>query len=166
VFTTSPFSELVAVIPPIAMQTYVILMFLLVVGGTVLDVIHKKSAKYFFEHAEKAKKSSTRTIGGGEKFVLALKTAANEVLTSSEFCNPRRRIAHFLTMYGFILFVATTAILVFAYPTPAQPAPALLPVLWHLGALMRRERHDLVADQVSGRPREKFRLADHDAALG
>ncbi len=43
--TTNPFSELVAFIPPIAMQIYVILMFLLVVGGTVLDMIHKKSAQ-------------------------------------------------------------------------------------------------------------------------
>jgi hypothetical protein len=26
--------------------------------------------------------------------------------------------------------------MVFAYPTPATPAPAILPVLWHIGALM------------------------------
>lgn len=135
-FTTNPFSELVAFIPPVAMQSYVILMFLLVVGGTVLDMMHKKSAQYFFENAEKAKKSATREISGGEKVSLALKTAASEVLTSSEFCNPRRRVAHLLTMYGFILFVATTAIMIFAYPTPATPAPAILPLLWHLGALM------------------------------
>ncbi len=39
-------------------------------------------------------------------------------------------------MYGFILFVATTAIMIFAFPVPATPAPAVLPLLWHLGALM------------------------------
>jgi hypothetical protein len=39
-------------------------------------------------------------------------------------------------MYGFIIFVVTTAIMIFVYPTPANPAPAILPQLWHIGALM------------------------------
>tara|TARA_R110002110_G_scaffold391393_1_gene604670 strand:- start:120 stop:608 length:489 start_codon:yes stop_codon:yes gene_type:complete len=39
-------------------------------------------------------------------------------------------------MYGFIAYVVTTIIMVFAYPTPATPAPAILPLLWYLGALM------------------------------
>jgi hypothetical protein len=59
-----------------------------------------------------------------------------DVLASGEFCNPRRRIAHLLTMYGFILYLVTTAIMVFAYPTAATPTPALVPLLWWLGGLM------------------------------
>jgi ABC-type transport system involved in cytochrome bd biosynthesis fused ATPase/permease subunit len=133
--TTNPFFELAALIPPIAMQTYVILMVLLVIGGTVLDMIHKKSAKYFFANSEKAKKSATRTISSGEKVSLALKTVTNEVLTSSEFSNQQRRLSHLLTMYGFILFAATTAIMIFGY-AGVEATPALLPLLWHLGALM------------------------------
>ena len=39
-------------------------------------------------------------------------------------------------MYGFVIYVVTTAIMVFAYPTPATPAPANLPTLWYIGALM------------------------------
>jgi predicted small integral membrane protein len=39
-------------------------------------------------------------------------------------------------MYGFLAYAASTVILVFRYPTPVTPAPAFLPVLWHLGALM------------------------------
>jgi hypothetical protein len=39
-------------------------------------------------------------------------------------------------MYGFLIYIITTAIMVFAYPTPATPAPAILPALWHSGALM------------------------------
>ena len=42
--TTNPFSELAAWIPSAAQQAYVVVMFLLVVGGTLLDTIHKKSA--------------------------------------------------------------------------------------------------------------------------
>jgi hypothetical protein len=136
VITTNPFAELSAVIPPAVMQVYVVLMVLLVVVGTILDMIHKKSAVYFFENAKKAQESATRTVGGAEKATLAVKTLGKEVLTSGEFANPRRRASHLLTMYGFIIFVVTTAILIFGYPTPADAAPAILPLLWHLGAAM------------------------------
>ena len=118
------------------MQTYLVVMILLVVGGTVLDTLHKKSARYFFDHWRNAKDRGTRQVGGGEMVGLAIQTAAVEVLTSGEFCNPRRRIAHLLTMYGFLAYVAATAIMVFWYPTPATPAPAILPQLWYVGALM------------------------------
>ena len=90
--THNPFTELTAVIPVYAMQLYVVAMALLVIGGTLLDVIHKKSARYFFENAEKAKKSAKRTVSGGEKASLALKTLGNEVLTSGEFSDQRRRL--------------------------------------------------------------------------
>ena len=135
-FTSNPFSELSASIPTMVMQAYIILMILMVIGGTVLDMIHKKSAQYFFENAKKAKKSAKRTVSTGEKASIAVQVLANEVLTSGEFCNVKRRLSHLLTMYGFILFVATTAIMIFAYPTPATPTPAILPLLWHIGALM------------------------------
>ena len=39
-------------------------------------------------------------------------------------------------MYGFLIYVVTTVIMVFAYPTPATPTPAVLPALWYIGALM------------------------------
>lgn len=135
-FTSNPFAELSAVIPPAAMQAYVILMFILVVVGTILDMVHKKSAQYFFENSKKSRKNAARNVSSGEKASLAMKTLANEVLTSGEFANPQRRMSHLLTMYGFIIFVVTTAILIFAYPTPADAAPTALPVLWHLGAAM------------------------------
>jgi hypothetical protein len=134
VITTNPFAELAAVIPPAAMQTYVVLMVLLAAGGTILDILHKKSAKYFFENAKRAQQSATRSVGGGDKVGIALKTVGKEVLTSGEFANPQRRMSHLLTMYGFILLVVTTLILIFGYP--AEAAPAVLPLLWHLGAAM------------------------------
>jgi uncharacterized membrane protein len=57
-FTTNPFAELSATISPEIMQIYVVLMVLLVIGGTILDVIHKGSAKYFFENGKKAEKNA------------------------------------------------------------------------------------------------------------
>jgi len=134
-FTLNPFSELTGFISPMAMQLYVIAMILAVAGGTILDMIHKKSALYFFKNAKKAEAAATRKLSGGEKTSIAIKTVAEDVLTSAEFCNPRRRIAHLLTMYGFILFAATTAIMIFGYADSAS-TPALLPALWHTGALM------------------------------
>jgi len=133
-FTINPFSELSGLISPLAMQLYVIAMVLLVVGGTVLDMIHKKSAQYFFKNAEKARTQATRSVSSGEKASIAFKTVAEDVLTSGEFCNQRRRVAHLLTMYGFILFAATTAIMIFGYT--GSDTPATLPLLWHVGALM------------------------------
>ncbi len=135
-FTSNPFAEISASIPPTVMQTYIVVMILLVVGGTLFDIMHKKSAKYFFNHWQNAKGKGTRQVGAGEMVSLALQTAVVEGLTSGEFCSPRRRIAHLLTMYGFLIYVVTTIIMVFTYPTPATPAPAILPALWYIGALM------------------------------
>jgi len=113
--TINPFSELSEFIPSIAMQVYVIAMVILVAGGTMLDMAHKQSAKFFFRNSEKAKKSATNPVSAGEKASIALKTVAEDVLTSAEFCNTKRRIAHLLTMYGFVLFVSSTAIMIFCY---------------------------------------------------
>ena len=131
--STNPFAELSAVLSPDVMQGYVVLMVVLVIVGTILDMMHKKSAQYFFENAKKAQKSAKRTLGGGEKASLAIQTAAGEVLTSSEFKSTRRRISHLLTMYGFVLFVVSTAVLIFGYATVAEAG--IWPLLWHLGAL-------------------------------
>lgn len=82
----NPISEISAYIPPIAMQLYVIVMVILVIGGTVLDTIHKKSARYFFENAKKSQANRERELGGGEKIFIAVQTAAVDVLASGEFC--------------------------------------------------------------------------------
>jgi len=135
-FTSNPFAELSASIPPAVMQAYVVVMILMVAGGTLFDIWHKKSAKYFFNNWRTAKSKGTRQVGGGKMVSLAVQTAVVEGLTSGEFCNVRRRISHLLTMYGFLTYLVTTVIMVFAYPTPVTPAPGILPILWTVGALM------------------------------
>jgi hypothetical protein len=132
--STNPFYELSTFISPAVMQGYIILMVVLVIGGTILDMLHKHSAQYFFENAKRAQKDAKRTLSGGEKASFAVQTVVNEVLTSSEFKRIRRRISHLCTMYGFIIFVASTAVLIFGYAT--EPAAGIWPVLWHLGALL------------------------------
>ena len=80
----NPISEISAYIPLIAMQLYVIVMVILVIGGTVLDTIHKKSARYFFENAKKTQANAQRRLGSGEKAAVAFKTVAKDVLASGD----------------------------------------------------------------------------------
>jgi len=130
-FSINPFAALSATLSPAVMQAYVVVMFLLVVAGTLFEVVHKGSAKYFFQNMRKSKAKGARALGGGELVSIAVQTAVVDVLASGEFCNPRRRIAHLLGMYGFVLYVLATAVLVF---NPA--AGALWAQLWWLGGLM------------------------------
>ena len=136
IFTSNPFAEISASISPVVMQTYVVLMIVLVAAGTLFDIVHKGSARYFFENWRKSKRKGAKQVDGGELASIAIKTGVVDVLTSGEFCNARRRVAHLLTMYGFLIYVITTAIMVFGYPTPATSTPAILPQLWWMGGLM------------------------------
>jgi hypothetical protein len=131
-FTSNAFAAVSASLPAGFMQWFVGLMILAVIAGTLLDVVHKGSATYFFANWRK-----TRGKGAPVDVAsIAVKTVVVDVLASGEFCNPRRRIAHLLTMYGFILYLVTTLLMVYAYPTAATPTPALVAQLWWLGGLM------------------------------
>jgi predicted small integral membrane protein len=129
-FTSNPFAGLSASMAPAVLQTYVVLMIVLVAVGTLMDIVHKGSAKYFFQNWRRSK-GKGQQVGGGELVSIAVKTAVVDVLASGEFCNARRRIAHLLTMYGFVLYVVATVVMVFDYA-----ASPIWPQLWWLGALM------------------------------
>jgi hypothetical protein len=132
-FEINPFAALSASIAPALMQAYLILMIVLVMIGTLFDIVHKGSARYFFDNWRNTK-AKARQLGGGELASIAVQTAVVDVLASGEFCNARRRLAHLLTMYGFIIYVVSTVVLVFSYPT--APAADPWPQLWWLGGLL------------------------------
>ena len=133
-FTTNPFAAAGDFLSPLVMQVYVILMILAVIAGTLFDVVHKGSAKFFARRREKSEAAAQRRLDSGETVSLALATIA-EAAVSGEFCKWPRRLSHLLMMYGFILYLITTIVMVFAYPG-AAPTPAILPTLWTLGAVM------------------------------
>ncbi len=135
-FTNNAFAAAAQLLPAGFMQWFLIVMVLAVVAGTLLDILHKGSAKYFFANWRKSKSKGSRSIGGGELLGIATETVLVDVMTSGEFCNPRRRVAHLLTMYGFVIYVVTTAVMVFGYSTPATPTPGIVPLLWWIGGLM------------------------------
>ena len=132
----NPFSILSESIPAIAMQTFVFVMVFLVVLGTLMDVIHKKNVKYFFENAKKAKKSAKKELTSGEKTSVILKTIAQDIATTSELGAGKRRAAHLLGMYGTILFWAGSVVMIFCYAKPDSITPIFWPIIWHIGAIM------------------------------
>ena len=124
----NPFAALSASLPPAVMKGYVVLMAVLVALGTLFDVVHKGSARYFFQNW---RKSRGKSVSGGELLSIGMQTALVDVLASGEFCNLRRRIAHLLTMYGFVVYVIATVVLVF--DPGASPVWARL---WWIGGLL------------------------------
>lgn len=135
-FTSNPFADLTAFLSPLVMQVYIVLMILAVAIGTLVDMLHKRSAEFFFRQWKRSRAAAERPLGGMDNALLAARTFLKEVATSGEFHNPKRRISHLLMFYGFLTYLITTIVMVFGYPTPATPAPAVVPLLWNIGALM------------------------------
>jgi hypothetical protein len=134
-FSQNAFATAAPLLPAGFLKAFLVVMVAAVVVGTLVDIIHKGSARYFFGSWGGNKARRKREVGGGEAVGIAVQTALVDVATSAEFCNPRRRLAHLLTMYGFVLYVVSTALLVFRYET-ATATPAIVPTLWWIGALM------------------------------
>ena len=68
--TNNPFSSLAESIPAIAMQGFVIAMAALTLFGVLVDILHKKNVKYFFENAKKAKKNAKIELTTGKELQL------------------------------------------------------------------------------------------------
>ena len=135
-FANNPFSILAESVSPILMQSFVILMGLLVIAGTLMDIIHKKNVKYFFNNAKKAKKSATKNLTTGERISVISKTIASDIATTSELGAGKRRLAHVMGMYGTILFWTASVVMIFFYSAPQSATPSAWPIIWHVGALL------------------------------
>ena len=130
----NPFAALTHFLSPVTMQVYVIVMALAVLLGTLLDMRHKGSARFFTQRRERVMAAALRRLSGGETAALAMATIA-EAAVSGEFCKWPRRLSHLLMMYGFLLYVITTVVMIFAYADRAT-TPTVLSALWTVGALM------------------------------
>ena len=130
--TTNPFAENILNIPSYAIQGFLILMVVFTIGGVILDMMHKKNVKFFFQNAKKMKLAATNTVSTGEKVSIVVKTLAHDVATSAEFCGVTRRITHLLGMYGTIIFWVASAVMIFSNSNTS----VIYPMMWHIGALM------------------------------
>src|SRR5262249_26596865 len=113
---SNPFTVLSESIPVFVMQTYVVLMILAVAFGTLFDLYHKRSAEFFALRRTKSEAAAQRRLAGWELASLATRTIGKEVMTSGEFCKWQRQVSHLLIMYGFVLYLITTLMMVFVYP--------------------------------------------------
>ncbi len=134
--TINPFSVLSEIIPPLVMQVFLITMIALVILGTLIDIIHKKNVKYFFENAKKAKKNATKELSAGERVSVIAKTVVYDIGTTSELGAGKRRVAHLLGMYGTILFWIASVVMIFCYSSSSSITPSVWPIIWHAGAIM------------------------------
>ena len=133
---TNPFSLLSEVVPTVVMQGFIIAMVLLIVFGTIIQMIHHKNLTYFFNNAKKAKLQATREVGAAEKAKIIAKTTVYDIGTTSELGFGKRRLAHVLGMYGTIIFWIASAMLVFCYTGADKTSSTLWSMLWHVGALL------------------------------
>ena len=134
--TNNPYSNLAELVSPIIMQGFVLAMVGLVILGTLIDIIHKKNVKYFFNNAKKAKKSAKINLTNAQRTSVILKTVAHDIATTAELGRGKRRVAHVLGMYGTIIFWVTSALLIFSFPTAGSSTPSSLTIMWHVGAIM------------------------------
>ncbi|HUX64665.1 adenylyl-sulfate reductase [Sulfuricella sp.] len=134
-FTTNPFTPLTAFVSPAVMQGYIILMIIAVAIGTAFDLLHGKKAKFFLQERKRAKAAAKQQLSTVGMAAIATRTLVNDIATFGEFCNRYRRISHVLMFYGFVLYLITTIVLVFVYPTDTR-TPVIFPILWNIGVLM------------------------------
>ena len=134
--STNPFFILSENVPAILMQSFVVLMGILILVGTVMDIIHKKNVKYFFQNAKKAKLSAKKELTTSERISVISKTIASDIATTSELGAGKRRLAHVMGMYGTILFWVGSVVMIFFYTSPNSVTPTIWPIIWHVGAIM------------------------------
>ncbi len=134
-WSVNPFTNLTVFLSPLVMQIYIVLMFLSVAVGTLYDLLHGSKIKFFSRQRERSKKFAKRELTGGEKAAIAAKTAVSVIAVSGEFHEQSRKVSHILMNYGFILYLLTTVIMIFVYPTDVG-TPVVLPVLWNIGAIL------------------------------
>jgi hypothetical protein len=65
-FTDNPFLPVTDFVSPGFMQFCVVLMVLAVVGGTLFDLYHKRSARFFVQQRQRSRAAATRQLSGAE----------------------------------------------------------------------------------------------------
>ena len=133
---TNPFSILADMVSLFAMQSFIVAMIILIILGTIIQMIHHKNITYFFNNAKKAKLQATRELGAGEKVSIIAKTTVIDIGTTAELGFGKRRLSHVLGMYGTIIFWASSVILVFCYTGVEKPTSSTWSMLWHVGAIL------------------------------
>jgi len=135
VFTANTFTPLTDFVSTEVLQGYIVLMALAVVIGTLFDLLHDKKLTFFLQERQRTRAAAKQPLSGADWAAIATRTLVTDIATFGEFCNPQRRISHVLMFYGFVLYLVTSVVMVFVYPTDTHP-PLVLPILWNIGVLL------------------------------
>ena len=111
-FEINPFAELSTTVSVEVMQGFVTIMTPWLQAEHYL-ILSIKAALNTFSTLVSRKKSRQREPGLNETVATIAKTTAHDVLTQGEFCSFKRRLAHLLSMWGFVAYAVATSVMVF-----------------------------------------------------
>ena len=110
--SNNPFLILSETISPLAMQSFIIAMVLMIAIGTIIQMIHHKNLTYFFNNAKKAKLSATKKLGVGEKVSVIAKTTVVDIGTTSELHMFLECMEQFCSGFPQLFWFSATQVLI------------------------------------------------------
>ena len=134
-YNPNPYVSLTLFLPAIGLQIYMGLMISAVVIGTLWDLYRGRKLRFFRKERSEIRKRQARSLTAGERIGVVAKAIVINIATSAEFQNKSRRTTHLLGLYGFVIYLLSSLLMVFLYPA-SKDTPIVLPIAWNLGAMM------------------------------
>jgi hypothetical protein len=134
-YNPNPYVGLTLFLPTIGLQIFVGLMVCAVIIGSLWDLYRGRKLQFLKKQRSEARERQTRSLTAGERIGVVAKAVVINIATSAEFQNKSRRTTHLLGLYGFVIYLLSTVLMVFLYPT-SKDMPIILPIAWNLGAIM------------------------------
>jgi hypothetical protein len=134
-YDPNPYAGLTLFLPAAALQIYMGVMVCAVIIGTLWDLYRGRKWQFFKKERSEAREGQVRSLTAVERTGAVAKAIAINIATSAEFQNKSRRATHLLGLYGFVIYLLSSLLMVFFYPT-SRDTPLVLPIAWNLGAMM------------------------------
>jgi len=131
----NPFESLTMFLPAVGWRIYACLMASAVIIGTLSDLYHGRKLEFFLRQRSETAHVRPEKLAAGKKIIAVAKAIFINIATTAEFQNKPRRITHLLGLYGFVMYLISTLLMIFLYPT-SKNMPVILPIAWNLGASM------------------------------
>jgi hypothetical protein len=134
-YNPNPYVCLTFFLPTAGMQIYMGLMVCAVIIGTLRDLYRGRKLRFFVKRRFETRERQNRSLTAGEKMGVVAKAIVINVATSAEFQNKSRRTTHLLGLYGFVIYLISSLLMVLIYPS-SKDTPIVLPIAWNIGAMM------------------------------
>jgi hypothetical protein len=134
-YTLNPYEGLSIFLPAIGWQIYACLMIFAVIIGTLWDLYYGRKLEFFKKQRSEVRQRQAGRLTAGQRIAAVAKAIIINIATTAEFQNKARRTTHLLGLYGFVIYLISSLLMIFLYPT-SKDTPIILPIAWNLGALM------------------------------